>query len=190
MRKRRSFFESIAARLPWLGLLLLLGLTVSGVSGLFEEVIGELPVLAAFQPLVLGMSGNAGTQSLAMTVRDLVIGGDTAPGARRRRILRELLIALVSGIAIGLLSFASVAVYLLMRGSGGLAFALKGAFCVGAAMSLSMMISGLTGAAIPILLNSLGVDPAAASGPLITTVSDLCALIGYYTLVYAVLLRS
>ena len=63
--------RSVARRLPWLVSLLFLGLAVSGVSRFFEGVVGELPMLVAFQPLLLGMAGNVGTQSLAVTVRTL-----------------------------------------------------------------------------------------------------------------------
>ena len=68
-----------AKRLPWLVSLLFLGLAVSGVSRFFEGVVGELPMLVAFQPLLLGMAGNAGTQSLAVTLRGLVRGEKTLP---------------------------------------------------------------------------------------------------------------
>ena len=87
----------------------------------------------------------------------------------------------------GLISFAIVAAYLLF-GSHGMTFALPVAGCVGGAMCFAMMISGFTGAAIPLSLHRIGIDPAVASGPLITTVNDLVAVISYYDLAWALLL--
>ena len=185
----RGIWKSVGTRLPWLGALLLLGLAVSAVSGYFEGVVDELPMLVAFQPLVLGMSGNAGTQSLALTVRALVRNEKMPRRERRAVIIRETKIALLSGIVIGAASFLIVGAYLMLVGRYSLDFAATAAGCVGAAMTFSMMVSGFTGAAIPLLLCRLGVDPAVASGPLITTVSDLCAVISYYSLAWVMLLK-
>ena len=178
-----------ARRLPWLGMLLILGLAVSGISGYFEGVVDELPMLVAFQPLVLGMSGNAGTQSLALTLRALVKNEKMPRRERKRIIIRETGIALLTGLAIGATSFFIVCIYLSVIGKYPINFAATAAGCVGAAMTASMMISGFTGAAIPMLLCRLGVDPAVASGPLITTVSDLCAVISYYSLAWVLLIN-
>ena len=189
MENRESVIKSVRARLPWLGALLFLGLAVSAVSGYFEGVVDELPMLVAFQPLVLGMSGNAGTQSLALTVRALV--KDEAMSRRERRavITGETRIALLTGLVIGAASFLIVGVYLAVFGKYPIDFAMTAASCVGAAMTVSMMVSGFTGAAIPMLLGILGIDPAVASGPLITTVSDLAAVISYYSLAWLLLLN-
>ncbi len=189
MRIGGEITKSVRARLPWLGMLLILGLAVSGVSGFFEGVVGELPMLVAFQPLVLGMSGNAGTQSLALTVRALVKNEKMPRRERRAIIIRETRIAFLTGLAIGATSFFIVCIYLSVIGKYPRDFAATAAGCVGTAMTASMMISGFTGAAIPMLLCRLGVDPAVASGPLITTVSDLCAVISYYSLAWVLLIN-
>lgn len=171
-------------RIPWLIILLFLGLAVSAVVGMFEGVVAELPAIVAFQSLILGMAGNVGTQSLAVTVRAL---GQDSAGARIKMILKETRVALLNGIIVGLISFAIVSLYLLL-GSGGTEFALSVAGCVGGAMCFAMMVSGFTGAVIPITLHRLGFDPAVASGPLITTVNDLVAVLSYYGLAWALLL--
>lgn len=181
--------SSVRERLPWLGALLILGLAVSAVSGYFEGVIDELPMLVAFQPLVLGMSGNAGTQSLALTVRALVKDEKMTRRDRRATVMKETQIAFLAGIAIGFASFLIIGLYLAVIGRYPIEFAMTAASCVGAAMTVSMMISGFTGAAIPMLLVRLGIDPAVASGPLITTVSDLAAVISYYSLAWVLLLN-
>ncbi len=174
-----------AKRLPWLISLLFLGLAVSGVSRFFEGVVGELPMLVAFQPLLLGMAGNAGTQSLAVTMRGLVREEKTRP----RMILSEMRIAFLAGLVIGALSFFAIWAYLCLILQYPTEFASSAAFCIGISSTVSMTVSGVTGSAIPIILCRFGADPAVASGPLITTVSDLCALICYYSIAWAMILK-
>ena len=177
--------RSVARRLPWLVSLLFRGLAVSGVSRFFEGVVGELPMLVAFQPLLLGMAGNAGTQSLAVTMRGLVKDEKSRP----RMILSEMRIAFLAGLVIGALSFFAIWVYLCPILKYSSDFSASAAFCIGVSSTISMTVSGLTGSAIPIILCRFGADPAVASGPLITTVSDLCALICYYSIAWAMMLR-
>ncbi len=178
---------SLKKRVPWLVVLLFLGLAVSAVVGLFEGVVNELPMIVAFQSLILGMAGNVGTQSLAVTVR--LLGEEERLGLRHQLslVLREGRVALLNGAVLGGLCFLIVSGYLCLRGACGAELALSVALCVGVAMCFAMTVSGLTGAAIPISLYRLGVDPAVASGPLITTVNDLVAVIGYYGLAWALL---
>ncbi len=180
---------SMKKRVPWLAVLLLLGLSVSLAVGAFERVVNALPVLVAFQSLILGMAGNVGTQSLAVTVRAL--GGGEVEGfwAQTVFVLREVRVALLCGAVLGALSVLMVASFLLAFGAYGWDFVLCVALCVGVSMCFAMSVSGLTGAAIPMLLYRLGVDPAVASGPLITTVNDLVAVVSYYGLAWLLLLR-
>ena len=180
MRFGRTAGEA-AKRLPWLISLLFLGLVVSGVSGFFEGIVDELPMLVAFQPLILGMAGNAGTQSLAVTMRRI------ERQTNAHRVISELRIALLTGLVIGAISFFVIWVYmtLFLRYSGE--FASRAAFCVGVSSAVSMTVSGAAGSAIPLILCRLGADPAVASGPLITTVSDLCALVCYYSIAWVML---
>ena len=187
--KDDSLIKSMGKRVPWLVVLLLLGLAVSAVVGLFEGIVDELPMIVAFQSLILGMAGNVGTQSLAVTVR--AIGSDDGLGARKQLsiIAKETRIALLNGVALGLISFLIVGAYLAVFGSYTVGFALSAAGCVGAAMFFAMMISGFFGAAIPLCFYRLGVDPAVASGPLITTVNDLVAVVSYYGLAWLLLIR-
>jgi magnesium transporter len=183
--KDEPLVRSMKKRVPWLIVLLFMGLAVSAVVGFFEGVVDELPMLVAFQSLILGMAGNVGTQSLAVTVRGL--GSDRKPS--RNPILKETRIAFLNGIALGLISFLIVSVYLLLFGSHPLPFVLSSAGCVGGAMCFAMTVSGMTGAAIPLCLSRLGADPAVASGPLITTVNDLVAVVSYYGLAWGLLLN-
>ena len=176
-------------RVPWLIALLFMGLGVSAVVGLFESVVDELPMIVAFQSLILGMAGNVGTQSLAVTVRTL--GSDSEFGVRRQFfvVAKETRVALLNGLALGLCSFVIVGAYLLLLGGYPTSVALTTAACVAAALWFAMTISGFTGAAIPMCFYRFGIDPAVASGPLITTVNDLVAVVSYYGLAWALLLN-
>ena len=182
-----SVFRSVGKRLPWLAILLVLGLIVSAVVGLFEGIVAELPLIVSFQSLILGMAGNVGTQSLAVTVRALnseELGAKKAFGF----IFKETRIGFVNGLLVGLCSIVIIGGYLCLRGTApSLAFTTAG--CVALALCFAMMISGFTGAGIPVIFSKMGVDPAIASGPLITTVNDLVAVISYYGLAYMLLLK-
>ncbi len=184
-----SLFVSMKKRVPWLILLLFMGLAVSAVVGFFEGVVDVLPVIVSFQSLILGMAGNVGTQSLAVTV--MTLGGSDNNSFKKQlvTILKEVRVALLNGLILGGVSFIIVSVYLSFLTSYTLSFKLMTALCVGLAMCFAMAISGLTGALIPISLYRIGVDPAVASGPLITTVNDLVAVVSYYTLAWALLLN-
>lgn len=180
---------SMKKRIPWLIALLFMGLAVSAVVGLFEGVVDALPMIVSFQSLILGMAGNVGTQSLAVTVRTLGTDEEDGIKARLFTIFKEVRIALLNGLVLGAISFAIVSAYLFIFASYSTVFVLSAAGCVGLAMCFAMAISGLTGAAIPVCLDRMGVDPAVASGPLITTVNDLVAVISYYGLAWALLLN-
>lgn len=185
---REPVLESVKKRLPWLLVLLVLGLVVSSVVGAFESVVQRLTLVICFQSLILDMSGNVGTQSLAVTIRVLM---DENLAARQRLALvgKEIRVGLVNGLLLGFLSFWCIGgyIWLFKRSNVQFAFAVSG--CIGAALVLSMVISSLTGTVIPILFKKLRVDPAVASGPLITTVNDLVAVVAYYGLAWLFLIE-
>ena len=183
-----SIFQSIKKRIPWLVILLFLGLAVSAVVGLFEGVVDELPLIVCFQSLILGMAGNVGTQSLAVTVRSLGSEEFTIK-EQFSLIFRETRVALLNGALLGIFSFGVVTLYLWGLVGVTIGVALPTAMCVGLALCFAMMISGLTGATIPIVFYRIGIDPAVASGPLITTVNDLVAVVSYYGLAWFFLLQ-
>jgi len=184
-----SLLRSMAKRVPWLTALLFMGLLVSMVVGMFEGLVEELPLIVSFQSLILGMAGNVGTQSLAVTVRSLGVSESFGFKKQLLLIFKETRVALLNGVALGLLSFALVGAYLALFTECTVGFAMAVSGCVGGAMCFAMMISGFTGAAIPMCLYRLGADPAVASGPLITTVNDLVAVISYYGLAWLLLLQ-
>lgn len=179
--------QSVKKRLPWLCILLVLGLGVSATVGLFESIVAQLPVILCFQSLILDMAGNVGTQSLAVAIRVLM---DNQIHHREKAALvwKEVRVGLLNGGILGVLSFAVIGLYLCLVGNTPLlAFAVSG--CLGVAMVLAMVISSLSGTLIPIFFQKLGIDPAVASGPLITTVNDLVAVVTYYGLAWLILLN-
>ena len=140
-----------------------------------------------FQSLILDMAGNVGTQSLAVAIRVLM---DKQISGKQKvsLILKESRVGLANGIILGILSFLLIGAYLVLKGNASsFAFAISG--CLGAAMVLAMLISALSGTIIPIFFQKIGIDPAVASGPLITTVNDLVAVISYYGLSWIILIN-
>ena len=179
--------QSMKKRLPWLFVLLALGLVVSSVVGVFEQVVSQLPLIMSFQSLILDMAGNVGTQSLAVAIR-VLMDKQTSGKQKLTLILKESRVGLTNGFILGISSFLVIGGYLVLKGNGlSFAFAVSG--CLGAAMILAMLISSLSGTVIPIFFQKIGVDPAVASGPLITTVNDLVAVITYYGLAWVILIN-
>jgi len=179
--------KSIGKRLPWLIVLLGLGLIVSGVVGLFEQVAASLTVVVCFQSLILAMAGNVGTQSLAVAIR--VLAEEELTGRQKLRlVVKEARVGFCNGLLLGILSVGFIGLYLMLGKGEPAQLAFSVSLCTGAAMFLAMLLSGLTGTTVPLLFRRLGVDPAVASGPLITTVNDLVAVVIYYSLVWFLLL--
>ena len=185
---RESLGRSIGKRLPWLVILLGLGLVVSGVVGLFEPVVAQLAIVVSFQSLILDMSGNAGTQSLAVTIR-VLMDGQVGRAQKLSLIRKEARVGLVNGLILGALSTALVGVYLTLFKGQPAPFAFSVSLCTGLALLVAVILSSLSGTVIPMLFKKLNVDPAVASGPLITTVNDLIAVVSFYGLVWALLIR-
>ncbi len=174
-----STAKSVRKRLPWLVILLFLALGVSTVVGLFDSVIDELPYLVFFQSMILGMAGNVGTQSLAVTIR-VLSGDDVDKKTRLRLVLKELRIGFFNGLIVGGIAFASSWGYLFATSSS--TSPLLAAVCIAVAMLAAMVVSSFFGTMIPLIFKKLKIDPAVASGPLITTVNDLVAVCVYYSL--------
>lgn len=180
--------KSIGKRLPWLVILLGLGMVVSSVVGLFETVVAHLTLIVCFQSLVLDMAGNVGTQSLAVTIRVLM---DEHLSEKQKLFLisKEARVGLLNGLILGVLSFAFIGLYLLLLKEQSVLMAFSISACTGIALLVSMVLSSIAGTAIPILLKKIKIDPAVASGPLITTINDLVAVVSYYGLAWILLIN-
>ncbi|HIV16765.1 MAG TPA: magnesium transporter [Candidatus Alectryocaccobium stercorigallinarum] len=179
---------SIRKRLPWLIILLGLGLIVSSVVGAFESVVASLTIIISFQSLILDMAGNAGTQSLAVTIRVLT-SGDLDREKKLKFISKETRVGLINGTILGIMSFGLVGLYLLTIQHQPSEIAFSVSFCTAAALLISIILSSAIGAVTPIIFKKLNFDPAAASGPLITTLNDLVAVVAYYGLAWVFLIN-
>ncbi|MEW9672276.1 magnesium transporter [Ammoniphilus sp. 3BR4] len=157
-------------RLPWLILLLFIGIISGSIISQFEDTLHQAVSLAYFMPMIAGMTGNTGTQSLAVVVRGLV-GQDIDRKTVVRLIFREFGV----GFIIGLVCSVLISV---------VAYVWKGDFVlglvVGSSLLLTLIIGTLAGTVIPLLLYRFDVDPAVASGPLITTLNDIFSLTVYF----------
>lgn len=182
-----GLFKSIKKRLPWLIVLLVLGLVQSFMMTGFEVVVASLPIIVFFQTLVLGMSGNTGTQSLAVTIR-MLSDGDDGKGSIIKTLLKEIRIGFCNGLLLGTLAFGFVLVFLKITNQGvtssvfDIFEALKASGIIGTSLMISMTVSSFVGAFVPILFKKIKIDPAVASGPFITTINDVTAMFIYYGL--------
>lgn len=181
--------ESIKKRIPWLITLLFLGLFVSTVAGMFEKVVSQLTLIVCFQSLILGMAGNVGTQSLAVTIRVLMDEG-LAGRQKLRLALKEMRIGTVNGLLLGFLAFVCIGLYIYFVKSKSPAFSFAISGCIGLSLLVAMIISSLMGTIIPLFFHKIHVDPAVASGPLISTINDLVAVVAYYGLAWILLIRA
>ncbi|MBE6125987.1 MAG: magnesium transporter [Erysipelotrichaceae bacterium] len=183
-----SLFDSMKKRLPWLGALLVLGMMVSSVVGIFEGVVAQIAIIVCFQSLVLDMAGNVGTQSLAVTIR-VLMDEDVTFKQKWGLILKEARVGLANGLLLGAASFLFIGLYVhFFKGyQWGFAFAVS--FCVGVALLVAMLISSLVGTTVPMIFHKLNIDPAVASGPFITTINDLVAVVSYYGLAWILLIN-
>ncbi|MCR5619028.1 MAG: magnesium transporter [Lachnospiraceae bacterium] len=179
---------SIKKRIPWLIALLLLGMLTSTLVGAFEGVIAAIPVVIAFQSLILSMSGNVGTQSLAVTIR-VIADEELSAGDKVKLVLKEMKVGLGNGLILGVISVLVVGFYIHFAKGGAWNYAVTVSMCVGFAMLIAMLVASITGTIIPLFFNKIKVDPAAASGPFISTLNDILGVALYYGLCYVMLIQ-
>ena len=171
--------QSVKKRLPWLLILLGLGMVVSTVVGAFEKVVAQLTLIVAFQSLILDMAGNVGTQSLAVTIRVLTDGSLTAK-QKLHLVSKEMRVGLLNGTLIGVLSFLAVGLYIFLFKGKTLLYAFAMSGCIGISLVLAIIVSSAVGTLTPLSFKKIKIDPAVASGPMITTLNDLVAVVAYY----------
>lgn len=167
-----SVVKTAIKRLPWLIILTFLGMITATILGSFEETLEKVALLAAFIPIISGMSGNSGTQSLAVSVRNITTG-EINEQSKFKIALREAGSGLLSGLVCSIVLFTIiVAIYhqpLL-------------ALIVGGSLTCAMTVGTLVGSMIPLLMNKINIDPAVASGPFITTINDIISMLIYFGL--------
>lgn len=184
-----SVFQSVKKRIPWLIILLVLGLVQSISMSGFEAVVATLPIIVFFQTLVLDMAGNTGTQSLAVTIR-MISTNEVTKKEVLKTIFKEVRVGFFNGILLGTIAFGVVLLYLFLANKGvgaglnnfEIVDAVKGASIVAAALITAMTVSSFIGTVVPMIFLKLKIDPAVASGPFITTINDITAMLIYYGL--------
>lgn len=157
-------------RLPWLIILLFLGMFTASLIGRFEATLEQVTTLAIFIPLIAGMAGNTGTQSLAVAVRGLATG-DFGSQGKLKLMIREASTGLITGTTCGVL--ITLIIYFW-----------KGELFLGILVGISIMatltVATLSGSVIPLVMDRLNIDPAVASGPFITTLNDIISILIYF----------
>ena len=185
---KETTFESMKKRMPWLIVLLFLGMGVSTVVGAFEGVVAALPIVICFQSLILDMAGNVGTQSLAVTIR-VLMDEDLAGKDKLSLVVKEMKVGFSNGLLLGVLALLCLGVYIKVFKGYTIYQAFMVSGCVGISLLVAMIISSLVGTMVPLFFHKIKVDPAVASGPLITTVNDLVAVVTYYGLAWVLLIQ-
>ncbi len=173
-----TVFETVKARLPWLGINLFTAFIASAIISMFEGAIEELVALAILMPVVAALGGNAGSQGLAVAVR-AIASRQLDGAAGRRAILREVLAAAINGLLIGA-GVGLIAIFWFGDGALGLVIAI--------AMFGTFLWAGLSGILVPLGLKRLGADPAVASSVFVLTLTDVMAFFSFLGLATLVLL--
>jgi magnesium transporter len=155
--------SSLRKRLPWLYVNLATAFGAAAVVKVFEGTISQVTALAVFMPIVAGLGGNAGTQTLTVIVRGIALG-ELNPGNSRRALLKEVLVGLGNGLGLGIVAACGAWI---VQGNPFLGLIL------GLAMVLNMFVAATAGTLVPLGLRALKVDPALASSAFITPLTDM-----------------
>ena len=165
-------FRSFKFRHPWLQLNLLTAFLAGGVVAMFQGTIDRVVILAAFLPVLAGQSGNTGCQAMAVTLRGITLG-EIKPGAGKALVFKEGLLGAMNGAPIGLI--AGAAMYY-MSSAQQSSNALMLALVTFLAMVGACVVSGISGAIVPLTLKRFGADPATASSIFLTTSTDVVSM--------------
>ena len=168
-----SLAHSIRARIPWLFITLIGEFIAVTVANKYDKTFTALPVIAAFMPLLAGLGGNIGTQSITLMVRGMSTG-QIALSSGWHHIMRETITGLSIGAVFGVL---------VTLVTWGWQHNIELGLIVGVAMTLNMTIATMIGTCTPLVLKKMKIDPAVASGPVIATTIDVIGLAVYLTLV-------
>ena len=164
-----SIIDLTKARLPWLVLGLLGGLGSVYIMRGFDEALATHVELFFFTPLIAAMAGNVGVQSSAIIVQGLA--NDNVKGSLLKRLLKEVGLALINGLALGVLVILFGALTQMDQ---------QVAFTIAISMLLVIIVAALVGTFVPIILDKKGIDPAIATGPFITTSNDIFGIFLFF----------
>jgi magnesium transporter len=176
-----------AKRLPWLIIATILNIVIAVIFLLipaFELTLSEVFALVLFQPLVLDMAGNIGTQNLAVAILGIHKEELSTKERKRSFLIKELLIIIFNSLIVAVFGFIIVALFSLFtsqtNNAGELIAPYKLGLVVGSSLFAGMFISGLLGTLLPIFFTSRNMDSDNASGPILTTLADIIAILTYY----------
>jgi magnesium transporter len=172
-RLATPWLRSLRLRHPWLQFNLLTSLAGGGMVLIFQDTINRMLILAVFVPVLISQTNNTGGQALAITLRGLVLG-ELKAGKEKALVMKEALLGLLNGVLVGLV--AAIAMYVAATAQH-LSIALMLGVVVFLAMTGSCIISGICGAIVPLILKKFGLDPATASSIVLTTATDVAALL-------------
>ncbi|MBE7645089.1 magnesium transporter [Tenacibaculum finnmarkense] len=164
-----TIWELTRARLPWLFLGLLGGVGAASIMGFFEDAMVDNAILFMFTPLIAAMAGNVGVQSSAIIVQGLA--NDDVKGSISNRLLKEVSLAMVNGLALAILLFF----FIFIKEQD-----IKVATAISISLFVVIIVAGLIGTFIPLFLDKRGIDPAIATGPFITTSNDIFGILIYF----------
>jgi magnesium transporter len=170
--------RSLLFRHPWLQLNLLTAFVAAAVVGIFQGTLDQIVILALFLPVLAGQSGNTGCQALAVTLRGMTLG-ELKTGSERPLVAKEALLGLLNGALVGIV--AGVGMWFVASRQNNDHPVMLG-FIVMIAMIGSCIVSGISGALIPLTLRRLGFDPATASSIFLTTATDVASMGIFLTL--------
>lgn len=183
LEKDERLLSSVRTRFPWLALLLMLNIGIALVISKFNFIfkIPELAILIVFQPILLDLAGNTGTQSLAITITAITKKELNTFPKITNHLFKEFLLGLVSGIILAIISVFIA--FIVIQNSTTTLTLIKIIPSLTIAVAASSVFANLFGTVIPIVFDKIKINPAAASGPLITTLIDVFTIIIYYGLV-------
>lgn len=182
----KSIRAAMFSRLPWLFLLLVLGLLVSFLIGTLSSMAIGLTLVFSFQSLILDMTGNGATQTLAVAVRS-ISGSELSGKEKLSLVKKEVSTGILLGLILGAASALVLLPYILIRSGNGIVYAATLSLSIASSLLVAMTLSNGIGVLIPLGAEKLGIDPAVASGPLITTFNDLIGATSYYLAVFFLL---
>lgn len=166
-----SILQLTRARLPWLFLGLIGGISAASIMGFFDEALSKNAILFMFTPLIAAMAGNVGVQSSAIIVQGLA--NDDVKGSVGKRLLKEMSLAAVNGAILAILLFF----FVLVSESD-----INMAIAISVSLFAVIVVAGLIGTFIPLFLHKRGIDPAIATGPFITTSNDIFGILIYFSI--------
>ena len=177
---RDSVLRHLKFRLPWLFVTLAGGMLAVFLARQFKGSLREVPELSYFMPVILGMAGNVGIQSSTVMVRGFATG-EMILGMATRTVMRQIVVGLVVGVICGVATGIVAAIFTGMITMG---------YAVAISLALGITAAAFAGTVLPIACERLNIDPAVASGPVITTMNDLLGLLIYFAVATFLLVQT